>query len=50
MSNLKRTFVSKADPTGDHHRELREHVHCHILYDIKCFRKDLNYVDVCLFD
>ena len=48
MSNLEKTFVSKACPTGDCHRELWEHVHCHTSYNIKCFHRNLNYVDVCL--
>lgn len=48
MSILERTFASKADPTGDHHRELWEHVHCHTSYNIIMFQRDLNYVDVCL--
>jgi hypothetical protein len=48
MSNLERTFVSKADPTGDHHRELSKHVHCHTSYNIILFQRDLNYLNVCL--
>jgi hypothetical protein len=48
MSILERTFVSKAYPTGDHHRELWEHVHCHTSYNIILFQRDLNYLDICL--
>lgn len=48
MSNLERTFVSKAYPTGDDHRKLLEHVHCHISYNINFFHRNLNYVDVSL--